>query len=78
MFRLLMNVRRTYYINCESEIVNIIVFAGVTILLSQTVFRLLVGHVMIKTSDAVPILGRFHYDSQPCFLVGKTKITYLT
>lgn len=54
------------YINCESEIVNIIVFAGVTILLSQTVFRLLVGHVIIKTSDAVPILGRLYYDSQPC------------
>lgn len=34
------------------------IVTGVTILLSQTVFRLLVGHVITKTSDAVPLLGR--------------------
>lgn len=34
------------------------VVPGVTILLSQTVFSLLVGHVITKTSEAVPLLGR--------------------
>lgn len=33
------------------------IFAGVTILLSQTVFSLLVGNVITKTSEAVPLLG---------------------
>lgn len=31
--------------------------AGVTILLSQTVFSLLVAHVITQTSDAVPLIG---------------------
>ena len=30
---------------------------GVTILLSQTVFSLLVAHVITQTSDAVPLIG---------------------
>lgn len=32
-------------------------FAGVTILLSQTVFSLLVANVITKTSEAVPLIG---------------------
>lgn len=31
--------------------------AGVTILLSQTVFSLLVAHVLTRTSEAVPLIG---------------------
>lgn len=31
--------------------------AGVTILLSQTVFSLLVAHVLTKSSEAVPLIG---------------------
>lgn len=31
---------------------------GATILVSQTVFSLLVGRVITKTSEAVPLLGR--------------------
>lgn len=30
---------------------------GVTILLSQTVFSLLVNHVLTRTSEAVPLIG---------------------
>ncbi|CAK1540327.1 unnamed protein product [Leptosia nina] len=33
--------------------------AGVTILLSQTVFSLLVGHVITKTSEAIPLIGTY-------------------
>ncbi|KAJ8955313.1 hypothetical protein NQ318_003406, partial [Aromia moschata] len=33
--------------------------AGVTILLSQTVFSLLVAHVITQTSDAVPLIGTY-------------------
>ncbi|CAH0695529.1 unnamed protein product [Spodoptera exigua] len=32
---------------------------GVTILLSQTVFSLLVGHVITKTSEAIPLIGTY-------------------
>lgn len=37
--------------------------AGVTILLSQTVFSLLVAHVLTRTSEAVPLIG-----TDPSFL----------
>lgn len=40
------------------------IVTGVTILLSQTVFRLLVGHVITKTSDAVPLLGRSKWNKK--------------
>lgn len=36
--------------------VNLFV-AGVTILLSQTVFSLLVAHVLTQSSEAVPLIG---------------------
>lgn len=39
--------------------------AGVTILLSQTVFSLLVGNVITKTSEAVPLIGE-STSSAPC------------
>ncbi|KAJ8985839.1 hypothetical protein NQ317_006210 [Molorchus minor] len=37
--------------------------AGVTILLSQTVFSLLVAHVITQTSDAVPLIGNSPYET---------------
>lgn len=38
------------------------VVPGVTILLSQTVFSLLVAHVLTRTSEAVPLIGTiFHH-----------------
>ncbi|GBP77221.1 Neuronal acetylcholine receptor subunit alpha-7 [Eumeta japonica] len=42
-----------------SFIAYLLIFAGVTILLSQTVFSLLVGHVITKTSEAIPLIGTY-------------------
>jgi hypothetical protein len=43
--------------------------AGVTILLSQTVFSLLVAHVLTRTSEAVPLIG-----TDPPFLPAPTSL----
>lgn len=41
--------------------------AGVTILLSQTVFSLLVANVLTRTSEAVPLIGTFLHAFSPIF-----------
>uniref|UniRef100_A0A2H1VA51 SFRICE_022884 n=1 Tax=Spodoptera frugiperda TaxID=7108 RepID=A0A2H1VA51_SPOFR len=40
---------------------------GVTILLSQTVFSLLVGHVITKTSEAIPLIVSPSLETDLCF-----------
>ena len=59
-----------------NELCNVLFIPGVTILLSLTVFLLLVAETMPPTSDAVPLIGEgcpiklrylvvMHYTSSP-------------
>lgn len=50
---------------------------GVTILLSQTVFSLLVGHVITKTSEAIPLIGESS-SSAPLLVMAKLYLNCLS
>lgn len=52
-----MVLKAQIYLSNTIQHFSLEIFAGVTILLSQTVFSLLVGNVITKTSEAVPLLG---------------------
>lgn len=71
-------VYNSLFLNCLCTIFENI-FAGVTILLSLTVFLNMVAETMPATSDAVPLLGKYLlHPNYKLFLLIRKNVVHIT